>query len=158
MNLVEGGFGWEFERAWILRAFIRAGGACLIWHQPDNPGSALPALQPEVLGLEAREEALLRVPDLEGAHSERVALWPEDRQLGLRDGREYKHGVDVLVPHQSPHVLSGLRGRVLGQDELGETQEPGHPASVDVIWALSSECWEKYVYQCWYLSLFCSHF
>ena len=106
---------------------------------PDHPGCALPALEPEVLGLEAGQEALLGVADLEGApaHPERVALRPEDRKLGLSDRGEDEDGVDVLVPHQPPHVLPGLRGRVLGQDKLGEALEPRHPARVDVVGALS---------------------
>ena len=106
---------------------------------PDHPGCALSALEPEVLGLEAGEETLLGVADLEGApaHPQRVALWPEYRELGLSDRGEDEDGVDVLVPHQPPHVLPGLRGRMLGQDKLREAQEPRHPARVDVVGALS---------------------
>ena len=77
------------------------------------------------------------MPDLEGAHPQRVALWPEDGELGLCDRGEDEDSVDVLVPHQPPHVLPGLRGRVLDQDKLRETQKTRHPARIDVVRALS---------------------
>ena len=103
---------------------------------PDQPGGALAALQPEVLGLEAGEKSLLGVSDLDLPHPQAVVLGPEHGQVWLGDGREDHHGVDVLLPDQPPEVNRRVLLGVLRQDELGQAVEAGHPAGVDVVGAL----------------------
>ena len=74
--------------------------------------------------------------DLDLPHPQAVVLRPEHGQVRLPDGGEDDHSVDVLLPDQSPEVHSRVLLGVLGQDELGQAVEAGHPAGVDVVGAL----------------------
>ena len=103
---------------------------------PHHPGRALPALQPEVLGLEPGQQTLLRVLHLHLPDPQRVVLWPEDVHVGLSDVGEHHHRVDVLLPDQPPEVHRGVLLRVLGEDKLGQTVETRDPAGVDVVRSL----------------------